>query len=139
MNPERIYGKYIKLIVANKRHSHPLVTCGVNFLLYHFHKAAQSFQDTTTDHQNNNGSVIQTATAAPVLGLELVLPSSQTQLPRRERKRKKRSRPEGVGEERMVGREILRPSMPMALAIVYSSCRWLRNGIVPIDLVRLCR
>ncbi len=139
MNPERIYRKCVKLILANECHSHQSVTCGVNFLLYHFHKAAQSFQDTTTDHKKNNGSAIQIATAAPVLGLELVLPSSQTQLTQRERKRKKRSRPEGGGDKRMVGREILRPSMPMALAIVYSSCRWLRNGIVPIDLVRLCR
>ncbi len=96
------------------------------------------------NHENaTDGSVIQTedevaaAAASPVLGLELVRPSSRaTQKPRVGRKRKNtRQRDEG----RITGREMLRPSMPMALAIVYCSCRWLRNGIVPIDLVRLCR
>ncbi len=109
------------------------------FCLYDIHEAAQSFQDTTAGHENNNGSASETATAVPVLGLELVPPVSEPQATHRERKRKKRSHPKGGGGGQMVGREILRPSMPLALAIVYCSCRWLQNGIVPIDLVRLCR
>jgi hypothetical protein len=35
--------------------------------------------------------------------------------------------------------ELVAPSMPLVLALVYLACRWVQNGIVPMDLVRWCR